>query len=64
LHLDIFDQPGKDYFFNNLLEIKKPPPARRLIEAHIFRSKILLFFGIMYLPLIIPLYTSRYIEVN
>ncbi|MCX5898679.1 MAG: hypothetical protein NTY29_10855, partial [Proteobacteria bacterium] len=31
LHLDIFDQPGKNHFFNNLLEIKKPPPARRLI---------------------------------
>jgi hypothetical protein len=52
------------YFIPSKSANKKPLSARRLIGAHIFRSKILLFFGIMYLPLIIPLYASRYIEVN
>jgi hypothetical protein len=27
LHLDVFDQPGKDYFFNNLLDIAAHPGA-------------------------------------
>jgi len=25
LHLDVFDQPGKDYFFNNLIDIAVQP---------------------------------------
>ena len=32
LHLDVFEQPGKSYFFNNLLKSRSVPANPRIIE--------------------------------